>query len=236
MKKKLLFASFGVLASFQISSAQAALSSSALLAFDAGSVNCVSGVCTGTTGSYFTIDMNGDGVFSAYESIGISPGSDGGLLVGQSQLASNSHSGYPDGSEVAPLDSPWSFLGNTGMHQTTTPVTILGDDGMGNVELDFSGFGAIWNGVASFDLGVGVTGDPGIATVTCAIDCATGDSFTLEYIALLPNGDPTFGGGVGWKFYLEGTVSAVPVPAAVWLFGSGLLGLLGVARRRKELA
>lgn len=29
------------------------------------------------------------------------------------------------------------------------------------------------------------------------------------------------------------TLSAVPVPAAVWLFGSGLLGLIGVARRRK---
>ena len=28
------------------------------------------------------------------------------------------------------------------------------------------------------------------------------------------------------------TTSAVPVPAAVWLFGSGLLGLVGVARRK----
>jgi len=30
----------------------------------------------------------------------------------------------------------------------------------------------------------------------------------------------------------SGDVSAVPVPAAVWLFDSGLLGLVGVARRK----
>ena len=28
-------------------------------------------------------------------------------------------------------------------------------------------------------------------------------------------------------------VSAVPVPAAVWLFGSGLIGLIGIVRRKK---
>ncbi|MDH5570779.1 MAG: VPLPA-CTERM sorting domain-containing protein [Gammaproteobacteria bacterium] len=31
------------------------------------------------------------------------------------------------------------------------------------------------------------------------------------------------------------TPAAVPVPAAVWLFGSGLIGLLGVVRRRKSV-
>lgn len=30
-------------------------------------------------------------------------------------------------------------------------------------------------------------------------------------------------------------VNAVPVPAAVWLFGSGLLGLVGMARRKKKV-
>ena len=31
---------------------------------------------------------------------------------------------------------------------------------------------------------------------------------------------------------INGAVSVVPVPAAVWLFGSGLIGLIGVARRK----
>ena len=32
---------------------------------------------------------------------------------------------------------------------------------------------------------------------------------------------------------LEGTASVVPVPAAIWLFGSGMLGLAGIARRQE---
>lgn len=31
----------------------------------------------------------------------------------------------------------------------------------------------------------------------------------------------------------EIAVSAIPIPAAAWLFGSGLLGLIGIARRKK---
>lgn len=49
----------------------------------------------------------------------------------------------------------------------------------------------------------------------------------------------TGAGFAGWvaQFGLTGhftaAPSAIPVPAAVWLFGSGLLGLVGVARRKK---
>ena len=37
----------------------------------------------------------------------------------------------------------------------------------------------------------------------------------------------------GNTIYLEGTVSTIPVPAAVWLFGSGLIGLAGFSKRKK---
>jgi hypothetical protein len=32
----------------------------------------------------------------------------------------------------------------------------------------------------------------------------------------------------------ETDISAVPVPGAIWLFGSGLLGLVGISRRKKS--
>lgn len=35
------------------------------------------------------------------------------------------------------------------------------------------------------------------------------------------------------RLITSGSVSAVPVPAAVWLFGSGLIGLVDFARRKK---
>jgi hypothetical protein len=34
------------------------------------------------------------------------------------------------------------------------------------------------------------------------------------------------------RAFFDGQTSAVPIPGAVWLFGSGLLGLVGIARRR----
>ncbi len=36
------------------------------------------------------------------------------------------------------------------------------------------------------------------------------------------------------EFAILKEVPSIPIPAAMWLFGSGLIGLVGVARRRKE--
>ena len=43
------------------------------------------------------------------------------------------------------------------------------------------------------------------------------------------------GTGSGYVLYKPNmwSVASVPIPGAVWLFGSGLIGLIGVARRKK---
>ena len=43
---------------------------------------------------------------------------------------------------------------------------------------------------------------------------------------------PRLNGDYAWAVQ-SGDISAVPVPAAVWLFGSGLIGLAGFDRRKK---
>ncbi|VAW68714.1 hypothetical protein MNBD_GAMMA09-1859 [hydrothermal vent metagenome] len=248
--------------------ASAALSSSATLNFMPGVV--VSPSSHGDdviSGSYFGIDTSADGRVSLAERVAISQND--GLILGSVQGASGNHLGSPgcdpatdvnctNTGEFPGIDNPWRFFGNTGMSLTTSPVNILSDDGVGNVTLDFSGWGIIWGsntGVISLGGGVqecgtasdGICIDPingsdisgsfnngsGIALVTCAVDCAAGDTYTLDYSAFIAQADPSFFGGLLYEFRLEGTVSSVPLPAAVWLFGSGLLGLAGVVRRRK---
>jgi hypothetical protein len=56
-------------------------------------------------------------------------------------------------------------------------------------------------------------------------------SAQILLLHILTDGTPA-SGSIFWDD-ASLSVSAVPVPAAVWLFGSGLLGLVGVARRRK---
>jgi hypothetical protein len=77
------------------------------------------------------------------------------------------------------------------------------------------------------------------------VDCidnalSGGAPFTDDGISGSPLIDGPFAGGLNINFDIGSgnsltvlNVSAVPVPAAVWLFGSGLLGLVGIAKRKK---
>ena len=148
--------------------------------------------------------------------------------------------------EVPGIDEPWNFFGGTGMHFTSSPIIVIDNDVNGDggftKTLDFSGWGVTWNGIAAINMGSGNhsggAGD-GLATITCSdVSCSQSSTFMLDYFAAVPLNDPSGFGGVQYALHLEGqvggTVSAVPVPAAVWLFGSGLIGLIGIAKRTKH--
>lgn len=68
----------------------------------------------------------------------------------------------------------------------------------------------------------------------CTNSTASGAGGTLSLTFDVVNGrNYSFGAEIGTGVYTD--VSAVPVPAAVWLFGSGLLGFVGLARRKKSV-
>ena len=121
MKKSLLNSAIVGILSITPAISHAALSSSAALVFD-------------------NTDSNASGFV-----LGIAPftpiNAFNGVVIGTTQPASGAHGGPPNGSESPDIDMPWFFFNATGMHQTTSPIDILTDDGAGNVTLDFSG----WN-------------------------------------------------------------------------------------------
>jgi len=227
--------------------AQANLTTSAVLEFSAGgagTVSCLLGTtppCTNPlfnvtdiVGSFFSMDSDGSGSVQISEKVPMSMVN--GIHIGTVQGASGSHTGGPNGSETPNIDNPWNFFSNTGMSQTTSPITETAPG-----QLDFSGWGVTWAGIPNIPMGgdtANFAGDTGIATITCSTaSCSDSSTFVLDYAAHVPLGDPSMFGGVPYALHLEGhvagAVSSVPVPAAAWLMGSGLLGLVGVARRRK---
>jgi len=94
---------------------------------------------------------------------------------------------------------------------------------------DVSVTNCLWDGK-----GFGSAGKPAANTVWM-LATVDGNGDGIMGIPM-PTGGPFAGFNAGFNASMASTPkpSTVPVPAAVWLFGSGLLGLVGVASRKKD--
>jgi hypothetical protein len=234
-RKTTLSTAIGLVLGSSALGANASLTSSATLNFTLGSIGCELGTippCTAVTsypitdivGSYFAMDLDKNGIDKDEK---IPFGSLNGIHLGSTQAADGSHGGPIDGTETPNIDNPWTFFGATGMNQTTSPITDLTGTGSTRT-LDFSGWNIAWNGIDSIPLA-----DLG-TTITCdTASCSDSSNYTIDGAFHVLSAGFT---QVFYALHLEGHItSTVPIPAAAWLFGSGLAGLMSIVRRRKAL-
>ena len=193
-------------------------------------------------GSYFTMGRTDPATTS------VSLTGYDGILLGQGQPAgTGSHGGTPLLGDSGAVTTPWNYFGQTGHEFTANSGVTVASESGSTATLDFSNWRVTWNGIPEINMGGSPKpehGDTGLASVSCWSDntltidqeCGYGAFYVLDYAAFVPPGDPSGFGGVPYDVHLEGIISStVPVPAAFWLFGSGLLGLISVARCKSNL-
>ncbi|MEW6330268.1 MAG: hypothetical protein AB1560_02305 [Pseudomonadota bacterium] len=150
------------------------------------------------------------------------PGTDGGILIGQAQ---------PNTGEITaprPMYNQDSWLYSVG-----NGVTVNSVDGA----LNFQDMRMYWGGTI-LDLGNAPGTNP-IIPLVADINALSGTENGWQWLS--DNSYQLLYHSVGscsecqLTIHLYGSVVPVPIPAAAWLFGFGLMGLLGLARRRKNL-
>lgn len=212
------------------------------------SFDTVTGMGTGTVGQFH---FNGDTAqFLAnahnitFQSIGNGAGGPGSLVLGNMGFDWNGTTGIPvsivmDAAGMfaaIPTMTVGSSIGSAGPFPMTTA---------GGATPATNGFSVTSKtGTVSYAIGT-----VPIATTTWNTTTIPGSgmgsnvSGSMPLIADTVGGSPMIAGpftGFNANFditrmTLTSKVAAVPVPAAAWLLGSGLVGLVGVARRRKAV-
>ena len=146
---------------------------------------------------------------------------DGGGFIGSASASaensvSNSHSGL-----TGSFDDFWTVELQPSA-QTFSIVNTVPKFASFNVEYSLDG-GATWT---TYDL----------ASTTELGETYTANVVNLSAFKLHIHGDSTnsFGMSGSYQMTVDSDIQAVPVPAAVWLFGSALMGLVGVTRRSSK--
>ncbi|MEJ1409950.1 MAG: hypothetical protein RPU60_07010 [Candidatus Sedimenticola sp. (ex Thyasira tokunagai)] len=151
-----------------------------------------------------------------------------GLDIGTISPPEGNQSWYPNGGDFGYTEirlSDGSNFGNVGFFAATgsygaatnTILFDLLDDGVSVLSGSIAGLQFLHDGFNYFGFGEG-----GFDTVRLSDNAG---SQTSVYSGLLQ--------ALSIDAIEVSEVSAVPIPAAVWLFGSGILGLLGLQRKRK---
>ena len=200
-----------------------------------------------TSGSFFGMDISGNSNISGAEKTIIGQGPVGIEVGVQNTLADIAGSYDASTGAAGPgyMTDSWFFNNAWGTNWAANAGGITGDTTTG---LDFSGWNVAWNTDPYLEMITGAWTVGNCATLGCidggadtfasgianfSWDGVYGNAYQIDYTATVQTG-----GFAGTQYFLrlEGVVNAapVPVPAAVWLFGSGLLGLVGVARRKKS--
>ena len=147
-------------------------------------------------------------------------------------------SGVMNLSGSAEIIGAWSADGDI----VTVPGTYSMDTGISGLITGIEVGTDQWFGPLFFDWGASTNIDGALVwNVTVNPDSSISLLSTDVISDLFPTGSgvpghPSISGptlGFAYSVDLLLTPTAVPVPAAFWLFGSGLLGLLGASRRKK---
>lgn len=172
----------------------------------AGVASAASVTTTNLNGTSSAVEAGG--AFGTYAYIGAATGGDTTTneYTGQVHFSTTLSPG-PDGAQA---DITYKFTLNTAANTATSVITGCSND-------------KLFQCLSNYKVGT-------TASYTLDSFSFDGSNVSWQVHNVLPS--PQLGGAnVTTTFNYAGT--AVPVPAAAWLFGSGLLGLAGTARRRR---
>ena len=134
----------------------------------------------------------------------------------------------PGGGPVGvPTSDKWTWNFDAGTMTITNSATFYGSVWTAG-DITFTDTGSSYDGNLTFSW----SANPSIPVVSSWDVCGTCGGVTVNNATILA----TSSAFPGFQPFFSGSISLVPVPAAIWLMGSGLIGLVGVARRRPKKA